>query len=138
MECQANVWTDLDEVEAMYALGFRPPSSDQWEYACAAGSRTLFRWGNECRTDFSPERFVSPRAEHRRPNAFGLTIASNPQHCEACLESHILRGGDGGVASTSGKGEFYEWLSLATPFVCVNSHELWQGEARFRRTYPLT
>lgn len=28
--------------------GFRFPTSDEWEYACATGARTLWRWGDDC------------------------------------------------------------------------------------------
>src|SRR5205807_2139013 len=32
--------------EALAADGFRLPTSDEWEHACAAGSRTFWRWGD--------------------------------------------------------------------------------------------
>ena len=40
--------THADTVSELSAEGFRLPTSDEWEYACAAGSRTLFRWGAHC------------------------------------------------------------------------------------------
>jgi hypothetical protein len=38
--------THADVLEQVTSTGLRLPSSDEWEYACAAGSRTLFRWGD--------------------------------------------------------------------------------------------
>jgi hypothetical protein len=138
IECEARLWKNLDELEALYALGFRPPTSDQWEYACGAGTRTLFRWGNECPVAFSVENVTGMRAEHRRPNAFGLTIAHDPQLCEFCLEEHIARGGDLGESEAVRNGAWHSWLTLATAYVGTAPPRRWPGKFRFRRTYPLT
>jgi hypothetical protein len=35
-----------DAAEGVRRSGFRLCTSDEWEYACAAGARTLFRWGD--------------------------------------------------------------------------------------------
>lgn len=138
IECEARLWENLDELEAMYALGFRPPTSDQWEYACGAGTRTLFRWGQECLSELPVENVTGMRAEHRRPNAFGLTIAHDPQLCEFCLEEHIARGGDLGESVAARNGAWHGWLTLATAYVGVAPPRPWPGKFRFRRTYPLT
>ncbi|MBX3170467.1 MAG: hypothetical protein KF760_23880 [Candidatus Eremiobacteraeota bacterium] len=41
-------------VADLASQGFRLPSADEWEYACAAGSRTLFHWGDHVPCDWYP------------------------------------------------------------------------------------
>lgn len=123
------------------ADGFRYPTSDEWEYLCGGGATTLFRWGDHAPcdrypTDISPaeadwrrrwvvsggtleypeEGFPSDWDLHRRPNAFGLYIASNPYHSELVAEVGTTRGGDGGCTVCGGGGFFVGWLTLATAY----------------------
>jgi len=99
--------------------GCRFPTSDEWEYACAAGSRTLFRWGNDTPDCYIPRIGSKDMAQwdaHLRENAFGLFIARNPYYWEFVMEREILRGGDGGTALHAGVGKFAAWLTLASAF----------------------
>lgn len=137
------------EIEAQLAQeGFRLPSSDEWEYACGAGSRALFRWGNETpdehawRPEDNEDIPTGYWDTHWKPNAFGLTIARDPYQWEFCTEVDIMRGGDGGGACHSGAGTFAEWLMLATPlYRRLHERSLQRGGAYgayFRRVHPLT
>jgi hypothetical protein len=87
--------------------GFRLPTSDEWEHACAAGSRTLFRWGNS-----NPESVW----DRVKANAFGLRIATDSNEMEYCLDLGVMRGGDGGGRACGGLGEFANLLPLASAF----------------------
>ncbi|MGK7874669.1 MAG: hypothetical protein AB4426_15605 [Xenococcaceae cyanobacterium] len=121
--------------------GFRFPTSDEWEYACSGGASTLFRWGDHVPCDryptdispqeaawrrdwvlsggkleYPPEGFSSDWDLHRRPNAFGIFIASDPYQYELTASPDITRGGDGGSMICGGAGFFVGWLTLSTAY----------------------
>lgn len=102
--------------------GFRFPSPDEWEYLCGAGATTLFRWGDHAPLESYPigdedaEIFAKKWDHHRRPNAFGILIASDPYKYELTSDPEITRGGDGGCNICGGMGYFIGWLPLATAY----------------------
>jgi hypothetical protein len=135
----------LSRVVAVLARGgFRPPTSDEWEHACAAGSRTLFRWGDGCPTGCYPvdpphrRRGASDWNPHRQPNAFGLQLPSTGYEMELTLAADskevIPRGGDGGSTTCGGAGFFAGWLCLASSFVASDLKGEW---GQVRRVFPL-
>ena len=135
-----------DVVALLAEEGFRLPGSDEWEYACGAEARTLFRWGNH--TPQSRPQSVYPMSTdqrqrawglHLKPNAFGLCIGNNAYQWEFCREPEYMRGGDGGSFESAGIGTFAEWLVFATSYCCVyQTHQESAYHVYFRRVYPLT
>jgi len=96
------------------SLGVRPASPDEWEYACGAGARTLFRWGDDNPGNGYPYDHTS--GPHREPNQWGLLIGQDPYKHEWTSERAIVCGGDGGGATCGGSGFFVGWLTLATAY----------------------
>lgn len=95
------------------AAGFALPGSNEWEHLCAAGARTLFRWGRDCPTGAGPAE-VQGWDLHRRPNAFGLRFADDGVDAELVAEPDLLRGGDGGGDRPA---PIWAWITLASAFV---------------------
>ncbi|MFB6889007.1 hypothetical protein ACFCX4_06785 [Kitasatospora sp. NPDC056327] len=104
---------EVDEMPAVLAgEGLRLPTSDEWEHACGAGARTLFRWGDELPLDRIPvEDGTGPQAGR---NAFGLRIAHDTYTSEITSEPGVVYGGDGGESVCGGYGPVLAWLPLAT------------------------
>ena len=67
------------------------------------------------RLEYPPEGFASNWDYHRRPNAFGLFIASDPYKYELVAEIGTTRGGDGGCTICGGTGFFVGWLTWPPP-----------------------
>lgn len=103
----------LADVPAVLAArGLRMPSADEWEHACGAGARTLFRWGDDCPLEEASWGATDgPRSE---PNAFGLRIAYDSYTAELSADPDAVHGGDGGEAVCGGYGSLLAWLPLAT------------------------
>jgi hypothetical protein len=125
------------------AEGFRLPTSDEWEYACAAGSRSLWRWGNDWGLLHFPENAgmsyygLDPYRNdpdwdrHRQPNAFGLLYEPNifnydrGNSLELCSEPDVRRGYwrpgylnyDGLDDAMIGSDYAGLWLAFASAFV---------------------
>jgi hypothetical protein len=125
------------------AEGFRLATSDEWEYACAAGSRSLWRWGNDWGLLHFPEYAgqsyygMDPYGNdpdwdrHRQPNAFGLHYEPNifnydrGNSLELCQEPDVRRGFyrpgflnyDGLDDAMIGADYAGLWLTFASAFV---------------------
>ncbi|QNP65196.1 hypothetical protein [Streptomyces genisteinicus] len=98
--------------ELLAARGLRMPASDEWEHACAAGARTLFRWGDDCPRDRVPDG--DGTGPQSRPNAFGLRIAYDTYRAELTSDTGAVHGGDGGESVCGGYGHLLAWLPLAS------------------------
>jgi hypothetical protein len=108
--------TPEDLATELATEGLRLLTFDEWEYACGAGSTTLFRWGDFCPSDCYPCDNGADWKLHLQPNLFGLHIAQNPYDCEIISDKHTVRGGDGGCRICGGTGSFLGWLTLATAY----------------------
>lgn len=125
-----------NRIQAQCGEGFRLPTPDEWEYICAAGSRTLFRWGNECpiSNSYDDKRF----ALHKQRNAFGVMMNSSTYATELC-QGPALRGGDGGGSVCGGIGKIITWFPLASSFQ-VSQEEIdgwWIDDVFARRVLPI-
>jgi hypothetical protein len=107
-------------IEAFAADGFSVATSNEWEYLCGGGARTLFRWGDDCPCDDGPPggggSGESTWEVRFQPNAFGLHIADDAYHREVVVEPGIERGGDGGSLICGGMPAFLSWLMLAPAY----------------------
>jgi hypothetical protein len=114
--------------ELIYRDGFRLPTSDEWEHACRAGTRTFWWWGNNLAFPV-PER-----------NAFGLQIAWNTYRDEWCTNPNCFRGGDGGYSCCGGQDGLPTTLRLASayhaPFDEPDPDSRFGGSCR--RVFPLS
>jgi hypothetical protein len=118
--------------------GLRLLTSDEWEHACAAGTRTLWRWGNSCPSDEQPHGKIR-FPELKKPNAFGLSIAQDPYKWEYVMEQQRMRGGDGGDAVCGSYGCVAAWLACASPYLWpMFDADSYLDEGFVRRALSLT
>ncbi len=113
VECEPRQFS-ADVIEQEKAKGFRPPSENEWEYLFAAGSRSLFPWGDRFDHSlklrhFEEETSTDAAYDLEQPNVFGIRFAGDPYICEltsdASAAGPLLRGkgGDGGSLICGGE-----------------------------------
>lgn len=122
-------------IQQLERSSFRLPTHDEWEYVCAAGTRTLFRWGDDCPVGRAPQEFGEEWDYHRRPNAFGLLMPEHAGQPEVCADPLLLCGG-GAVGPLQGvSASFAAWLPLASAWVAPTGDGA--PGVRYRRAFSL-
>lgn len=107
------------------ADGFSLPTSDEWEYLCGGGCRTLFPWGDSFPDDIHVRYFESEAQKNtpytlEQPNFFGLVIGFNPYRREVVDEDQkTFKGGDGGCNTCGGLGRIMAYLPCAPCFTTM-------------------
>jgi hypothetical protein len=96
--------------------GLRLPSEDEFEAACGG---SLFAWGMNI-PDGIPYGLETSFEEHQKPNAYGLTLNSNPYRTE--LTRCALKLGDGGVSICHSYPWPLAWLALSPCFHMLDEH----------------
>jgi hypothetical protein len=120
--------TGTEERNAIAAEGFLLPTADQWEFACSAGSRSVWHWGDD------------PTGGPPEVNCFGLAIARGTYEQEVLDERDHFRGGDGGQRVHGGCCELEASVPLSSWFMSrgVNeTQEDWWEHTFYRRVFPL-
>lgn len=74
----------------LHRRGFQLLDEDAWEYCLGAGTRRLFRWGNEINVD-SDHPFHSARGKKDLPNMFGLDFGNRYRAFELTDRSDCLK-----------------------------------------------
>ncbi|WP_161842988.1 DUF7278 family profilin-like fold-containing protein [Candidatus Enterococcus huntleyi] len=77
-------------IKEVQAKGFDLLNEDQWEYIVGAGTRRIFRWGNDLLSETSPwAHAVKERREG--PNMFGLLVDTTKSRHELTQDPAILK-----------------------------------------------
>lgn len=124
---------------AVASQGFRLLTSDEWEHASSADSRTLFRWGDTWPVD--TDVYAGGAFEgHRAPNAFGLSFGTDPYHSEIVDDPSELRGGDGGCLVCGESGPI-AWITFASAYryhlKVSDGRDVWFEQTHARRALSL-
>ena len=148
--------TFMGKLQARTGLNFDLPTSMQWEYACRAGTTTVFYWGNSMDGSYCWYRENSGIKSHmvgtRKPNAWGLYDMSGNVG-EWCLtqgsatNTRIRRGGSFAVSAGTCRSEYaplqsqsinsYTSDSTLTDYGVTVGTQLYTYGFRIARTLPL-
>ncbi len=100
--------------------GFSLPNESEWEYLCAGGKRTLFRWGDSFDFSMKLKYFDANRNENslyvlQELNHFGVQIAFDPYKYEVVdSDECFLKGADGGGSLCGGAGIVLGYLPISS------------------------
>ncbi|OLR92903.1 hypothetical protein [Actinokineospora bangkokensis] len=113
--------THHDATTRLAAVGTRLLTPNEWEYACGAGTPTLFRWGNDTPPHGYPTDF--PTGAHTDRNRWALHPSPTPYHAERTADPTVDCGGDHGLSICGGMGFFLGWLPLAPSHRSPATHD---------------
>ena len=110
-------------------MGFALPTTDEWEYLCGGGCRTLFPWGDDLPETLHLRYFEYAKQQGEpytleQPHFFGLVIGFDPYRKEVLAgAAPIFKGGDGGMNVCGGMGPLLGYLPCSPYFTAWYEEE---------------